>query len=86
MANISDVELKEINLSEFISNTFKLKDKLPINVDEPVIESLPEGYKITWKIKTVKPQMKVFLTYIEETNPIEITSEEQRTPKIIVRK
>lgn len=86
LANVSDVELKDINISEFISNTFKLKDKLPINVEEPVVETLPEGNKISWVIHSVKPQMKVFITYTEKVNPIEVTTEEQRNPKIVVRK
>ncbi|MHA1125996.1 MAG: hypothetical protein ACTSQX_10255 [Candidatus Heimdallarchaeota archaeon] len=86
LANVSDVELKDINISEFISNTFKLKDKLPINVEEPVIETLSEGNKITWKLHSVKPQMKVFITYTEDVNPIDVTTDEQRTPKITVRK
>ncbi|MHA1365962.1 MAG: hypothetical protein ACTSXA_05765 [Candidatus Heimdallarchaeota archaeon] len=86
LANISDVELKEIKISEFITNTFKLKDKLPANVEKPIVETLPDGNKISWVINSVKPQMKVFITYTEKANPIEVTSEEQRKAKIVVRK
>jgi len=86
LANVSDVELKNIHISEFISNTFKLKEKLPVNVEEPVIETLPEGNKISWVIHSVKPQMKVFITYTEKVNPIDVTTEEQRNPIIVVRK
>jgi hypothetical protein len=86
LANVSDMELKDIHFSEFISNSFKIKDKLPANVEEPVLETLPEGNKISWVIHSVKPQMKVFITYTEEVNPIEITNEEQRIAEIIVRK
>ena len=86
LANISDVDLKEIKISEFISDTFKLKDKLPANIEKPIIETLPDGNKISWVITSVKPQMKVFITYTEKANPIEATTEEQRKPKIVVRK
>ncbi len=86
LANVSDVELKDIHISEFISNTFELKEKLPVNVEEPVIDTLPEGNKISWVIHSVKPQMKIFITYTEKVNPIDVTTEEQRTPTIVVRK
>ncbi|MHA1213501.1 MAG: hypothetical protein ACTSSH_13705 [Candidatus Heimdallarchaeota archaeon] len=63
-----------------------LKDKLPLNVDEPTIDHLPEGAQITWVLNEVKSQMKLFLTYSEDVNPLDIISEEQIQPKIIVRK
>ncbi len=86
IANISDVELRKIELSEFISNTMVITEKLPINVEDPLTEHLPEGTRITWTINAVKPQMKLFITYSEDKNPLSIITEKQTQPKIKIRK
>ncbi len=86
IANLTDAELSLIEISEFISGTFKIKDMLPVNVLEPIVDTLPEGVKITWTINEVKPQMKLFITYNEDVNPLELITEEQKTPKITIRR
>ncbi len=86
IANLTDAELSLIEISEFISGTFKIKDMLPVNVLEPIVDTLPEGVKITWTINDVKPQMKLFITYNEDVNPLELITEEQKTPKITIRR
>ncbi|MBK5113671.1 MAG: hypothetical protein KGD59_12430 [Candidatus Heimdallarchaeota archaeon] len=86
IANISDFELKKLELIEFISNTMELSDDLPTNVEDPVIDTLPEGVKVTWIANDVKPQAKIFLTYTEQVNPLEVIAEEQAKPKVIIRK
>lgn len=86
IANLTDAELSLIEISEFISSTFKIKDMLPVNVLEPIVNTLPEGVKITWTINDMKPQMKLFITYNEDVNPLELISEEQKTPKIAIRR
>ncbi|MBN1329558.1 MAG: hypothetical protein JXA54_08805 [Candidatus Heimdallarchaeota archaeon] len=86
IANISDVELRKMEISEFISNTMVITEKLPINVEDPVIEHIPEGTRITWTINAVKPQMKLFITYGEDINPLSVITEKQTQPKIKIRK
>ncbi len=86
IANLTDAELSLIEISEYISGTFKIKDMLPVNVLEPIIGTSPEGVKITWTINEVKPQMKLFITYNEDINPLTLISEEQKTPKITIRR
>lgn len=86
IANTSDFEIKKLELIEFISNTMEISDELPTNVEEPVVDTLPEGVKITWIANDVKSQMKIFITYTEQVNPLEIISEEQAKPKVIIRK
>lgn len=86
IANTSDFEIKKLELIEFISNTMEISDELPTNVEEPVVDTLPEGVKVTWIANDVKSQMKIFITYTEQVNPLEIISEEQAKPKVIIRK
>jgi hypothetical protein len=86
LVNISDVEFTTVELSEFISGTMKLDDNLPVNIVEPSIEHLPEGNKITWVINALKPQMKLFITYFEKVNPLEVVPEELHQPIIKVRR
>lgn len=86
IANISNFEIKKLELIEFISNTMELSDELPTNVEDPVVDTLPEGVKVTWIANDVKSQMKIFLTYTEQVNPLEIIGEEQAKPKVIIRK
>ncbi|HUT81543.1 MAG TPA: hypothetical protein VMZ29_10110 [Candidatus Bathyarchaeia archaeon] len=86
IANISDVELRKMEINEFISNTMVITEKLPINVEDPTIEHLPEGTRITWIINAVKPQMKLFITYTEDVNPLSVITEKQTQPKIKIRK
>ncbi len=86
IANVSDVEINRIDMSEFISNTMELAEKLPVNVEDPIIDYLPEGVMVTWVMNNVKPQMKIFITYNEKANPMDIITEEQKTPKITIRK
>ena len=86
IANLTDTDFSLVEVTEFISNTFKIKNMLPVNVLEPIIDTTPEGVKIVWTINDVKPQMKLFMTYIEDVNPLEIISEEQKTPKIVIKR
>lgn len=86
IVNISDVNIDKIIINEFISNTLEMKESLPVNVQEPVIDTIPEGVKITWTITSVKPQMKVFITYNESVNPLELLPEEKHSPEITIRK
>jgi hypothetical protein len=64
----------------------EISDELPTNVEEPVVDTLPEGVKITWIANDVKSQMKIFINYTEQVNPLEIIGEEQAKPKVIIRK
>jgi hypothetical protein len=86
IVNISKMHLIKTEINEFITNTMKLADKLPVNVEEPIIDPLPEGVKITWVINEIKPKMKVFITYNEDTNPLSIIKDEQKQPNISIRK
>ncbi|NHJ31603.1 MAG: hypothetical protein FK732_01955 [Asgard group archaeon] len=86
IANTSEIEIKKMELVEFISNTMEIIGDIPTNVEEPVVDTIPEGVKITWVAKDVKPQMKIFLTYTEQVNPLEIIDEELAKPKITIRK
>lgn len=86
IANLTDAALSLIEITEFISGTFKIKDMLPVNVNEPIVDTLPEGVKITWTINDVKPQMKLFITYNEDINPLALIPEEQKIPKITIRR
>ncbi|NHK32992.1 MAG: hypothetical protein FK730_16715 [Asgard group archaeon] len=86
IVNISKLHLIKAEINEFITNTMKLADKLPVNVEEPIIDTLPEGVKITWVINEIKPKMKVFITYNEDTNPLAIIKDEQKQPIISIRK
>lgn len=86
IANISDFEIKKLELIEFISSTMELSEELPMNVEEPVVDTLPEGVKVTWIANDVKSQMKIFITYTEQVNPLDIIDEEQAKPKVIIRK
>jgi len=86
IANISDFEIKKLELIEFISSTMELSEELPTNVEEPVVDTLPEGVKVTWIANDVKSQMKIFITYTEQVNPLDIIDEEQAKPKVIIRK
>ncbi|MCE7744322.1 MAG: hypothetical protein GPJ52_04215 [Candidatus Heimdallarchaeota archaeon] len=86
IVNTSDFEIKKLELIEFISNTMEISDELPTNVEDPVVDTLPEGVKITWIANDVKSQMKIFITYTEQVNPLDIIDEEQSKPKVIIRK
>lgn len=86
IANISNFEIKKLELIEFISNTMELSDELPSNVEDPVVDTLPEGVKVTWIANDVKSQAKIFLTYTEQVNPLEVIGEDQAKPKVIIRK
>ncbi|NHJ38989.1 MAG: hypothetical protein FK731_03075 [Asgard group archaeon] len=86
LVNISKLSLIKAEICEYISNTMKLTDKLPVNVEEPIIDTLPEGVRITWIINEIKPKMKVFITYSEDTNPLFIIKDEQKQPSIRIRK
>ena len=86
IANTSDFEIKKLELIEFISSTMELSEELPTNVEEPVVDTLPEGVKVTWIANDVKSQMKIFITYTEQVNPLDIIDEEQAKPKVIIRK
>jgi hypothetical protein len=78
IANVSDRDIKLLQISEVISATFKMTEKLPKNVSNPVLDSLSTGYKITWQIHNLKSHRKVFLNYQERLNPIEVVSEEEQ--------
>ena len=86
LANTSDIEIKKLEIIEFVSNTMELPDEYRTNVEEPIIDTLPEGVQVTWVANKVKPQMKIFLTYTELVNPLEIISKKQTKPRIIIRK
>lgn len=86
LVNISKIHLIKAEMSEYITNTMNLSEKLPVNVEEPIIDTLPEGVKITWVINEIKPKMKVFITYSEDTNPLLLIKDEQKQPTITIRK
>ena len=35
-------------MNEYISNTMEITDTLPVNIQDPLVNTLPEGVKITW--------------------------------------
>jgi len=82
--NVSEKELKRVEIKEFISDTAEFTGKLPVNVEEPVVEHLPKGVQLSWVINDFKPQMKLFITYNEKVNPLEVLKPNQVQPKITV--
>lgn len=86
IANNSDKTLEFVEINEFISDTMELSEKLPPDVVDPIIDQLPEGTKITWRINQLAPQKKIFISYTEKVNPLKVISEDQRKPNIKVRK
>ncbi|HUU79204.1 MAG TPA: hypothetical protein VMX55_12735 [candidate division Zixibacteria bacterium] len=86
LVNVSNFEISKLEISEFIGSTLELKEALPINIQEPVIDSLPEGVKVTWTINSIKPEQKLFITYNEDVNTLETILEEKITPTITIRK
>lgn len=86
LVNVSDFEISKLEISEFIGSTLELKEALPVNIQEPVIDSLPEGVRVTWTINTIKPEQKLFITYNEDVNTLETIPEEKITPTITIRK
>ncbi len=82
--NVSDKELKRVEIKEFISDTVEFTGKIPDNVEEPVVEQLPEGVQLTWVINDFKPQMKIFITYNEKVNPLQILKQNQIQPKVTI--
>ena len=86
IVNLTDTSFDLIEITEFTSGTFKIKDLLPVNVLEPIVATVPEGIKLTWTINEVKPQMKLFITYTEDVNPMEIITAEQQSPKIVIKR
>jgi hypothetical protein len=86
IVNISDINIAKMELNEYITNSMEITDKLPKNVEEPIVDNLPEGVKITWVVNKIKPKGKVFITYREEINPLEIIKDEQKQPQITILK
>ncbi|NHJ48491.1 MAG: hypothetical protein FK733_11965 [Asgard group archaeon] len=86
IVNISDIDISKLELCEYITNSMELTEKLPINVEEPIVDNLPEGVKITWVMNDIKSEAKVFITYSENINPLNIIKDEQKQPSIVIRK
>lgn len=86
LVNVSNIEFSKIEFSEYISNTLELKEDLPSNVEEPIIDTLPDGVKINWTITNVKPQMKIFITYVESVNPLKVVPKGRTIPTLSVKK
>jgi hypothetical protein len=86
IVNISDLIISKLELCEYITNSMEITEKLPVNVQEPIIDNLPEGVKITWVMTDIKPEAKIFITYNENINPLDIIKDEQKQPSIVIRK
>ena len=86
LVNISSEEINKLEIIENIGGILELKEALPANIEEPIIDSLPEGNIVTWNINKIKPEQKLFITYNEDVNTLEIIQKEQISPKIIIRR